>query len=534
MVNQSNPLPFTDEELAYVYSTTLEQVFAQNLPDIEVGQLGSGIFFMKQRQLQTLQNGGSYATVDFQNITDYLPPPWNASFFVFFQLSNSFGFFYKVEDGVLHGQIEIAVSNHDLWAGFGIDHDLNTMKNADIVFCQYFYSNNTLFITDRYALDVGPPILDIDLGGEDNILYGELLAVDGLTIFRFGRPTTSSDQWDKNVSETGNTRTMFAFNPESAQLVYHGPTRQSNIQLPLTFQFPEEEVSEAIIIIFGVLGGLCILFAFFIILSIAKQEEYFKFMSPLFCQLLCVGACVCVSAVFPLMKQPPSDNSCMAYPWLAGLGFIILYGCLFAKTWRLWRLFSTKSLKVQVISNGFVLKIVIASVIPMLILLIVWTSVEGYNPEYRFVDPVYPDYRLNSVMTICTCSTYWWAIFAGMCGFVIVVGCVLTFLIRNLPPEFNDAEPIGFSMYNALLMLAIGCAIGWGFSGNLQAQVAVQGFTILFMVWFTLIVLFVPTLYRMWITKEEPRSFQSSMAMRSGGSNVSGLNTSTAGGTSAE
>jgi hypothetical protein len=59
-----------------------------------------------------------------------------------------------------------------------------------------------------------------------------------------------------------------------------------------------------------------------------------------------------------------------------------------------------------------------------------------------------------------------------MCGFVILIGCILTFLIRNLPPEFNDAEPIGFSMYNALLMLAIGCAIGWGFNDNVQAQVA--------------------------------------------------------------
>jgi len=223
------------------------------------------------------------------------------------------------------------------------------------------------------------------------------------------------------------------------------------------------------------------------------------------------------------MKQPPSDSSCLAYPWLLGIGFMIMFGCLFAKTWRLWRLFSSKSLKAQVISNSFVLKIVIVTLIPMIALLIVWSAIDGIDVVREFTD-----YDDNLVHEICKTHTYWWAIFAGMIGFVLLTGCILTFLIRNLPPEFNDAEPIGFSMYNALLMLAIGCAIGWGLEGHVDAVVAVQGFTVIFLVWFTLIVLFVPTLWRMWVTKKEPQSFQSSMAMRSGGSNVSGLNTSTA------
>jgi len=114
-----------------------------------------------------------------------------------------------------------------------------------------------------------------------------------------------------------------------------------------------------------------------------------------------------------------------------------------------------------------------------------------------------------------------------MVAFVLLLGCILTFMIRNLPPEFNDAEAIGFSMYNGLVMFVAGTAIGWGLEDQINASVSAQGFPVLFLVWFTLIVLFVPTLYRMWVTKQEPQSFQSSMAMRSGGSNVSGLNTST-------
>jgi len=232
---------------------------------------------------------------------------------------------------------------------------------------------------------------------------------------------------------------------------------------------------------------------------------------------------ICVSSVFPLMNQWPSEASCFAYPWLLGIGFMMMFGCLFAKTWRLWRLFSSKSLKAQVISNMFVLQVVMIFVIPMVVFLIIWSAVDGFEVVRESV----PDRTPPMKREVCHTEDGWWPIFTGMIGFVLIVGCVLTFLIRNLPPEFNDAEPIGFSMYNGILMFAAGVGIGWGLNDKINAVIAAQGFTVLFLVWFTLILLFVPTLWRIYVTKKEPQTFQSSMAMRSGGSNVSGLNTTT-------
>jgi len=222
------------------------------------------------------------------------------------------------------------------------------------------------------------------------------------------------------------------------------------------------------------------------------------------------------------MDQPPSYHACYAYPWLLGIGFSILFGALFSKTFRLWRLFSTKSLKAQVITNTMVLQGVALFVVPMVVFLIIWSSVDGFTVAEQFSTS-----SPGSVRFVCHTPKAWWPIFAAMVAFVLLLGCILTFMIRNLPPEFNDAEAIGFSMYNGLVMFVAGTAIGWGLEDQINASVSAQGFPVLFLVWFTLIVLFVPTLYRMWVTKQEPQSFQSSMAMRSGGSNVSGLNTST-------
>jgi len=448
---------------------------------------------------------------------DYTPPEFE--FAQFLQLSPTYALWYYISDGELTVRYQTASLG---WVGFGIEPELNTMKGADIYFCR-LWPNLTAEITDRFALDVGPPALDITLpGGTDDILRFTVEHIDGNTICQFTRKLDTGDQWDKPILN-GLRKHMFAFNPETNDMVYHGPTRQSNVYFNFYDTYPIEEVSDAIIIIYGVLGGLCILFALFIILSIAKQEEYFKFMSPVFCQLLCFGAMVCVSSVFPLMKQTPTVDSCYAYPWLLGMGFAIMFGGLFAKTWRLWRLFSTKSLKAQVITNSTVLIGVAGFVVPMAIFLIIWSSVDGFTviEEFSTSEPGY-------VRFMCHTPSAWWPIFAAMIAFVLLIGCILTFMIRNLPPEFNDAEPIGFSMYNALLMFVAGTAIGWGLNEHIQAVIAAQGFPVLFMVWFTLVVLFVPTLWRMWVTKKEPQSFQSSMAMRSGGSNVSGLNTSTA------
>jgi len=208
----------------------------------------------------------------------------------------------------------------------------------------------------------------------------------------------------------------------------------------------------------------------------------------------------------------------MTYPWLLGIGYMVMFGCLFAKTWRLWRLFSSKSLKATVISNGFLLKVCIGIVIPMLIFLIIWTAVDGFQVVRERTE-----HDEDKVRTICDTPDVWWGIFVGIVGILLIIGCVLTFLVRNVPPEFNDAEAIGFSIYNATLMLTIGAAIGWGLNDYVSAVVAAQGFTVCVAIWFTSIVLFASTMYRAFISKEAPKTFQSSMALGSGGSNVSGL-----------
>mmetsp|Transcript_22908 Transcript_22908/g.35646 ORF Transcript_22908/g.35646 Transcript_22908/m.35646 type:complete len:286 (+) Transcript_22908:1492-2349(+) len=277
----------------------------------------------------------------------------------------------------------------------------------------------------------------------------------------------------------------------------------------------------------GVFAGLGILFALFIIVIIFLKESFFRLMSPIFCQLICVGSMFCFGAVLTLLKNnPPSEASCTVYPWLLGFGFMVMYGCLFSKTWRLYRVIKTsQKMRTKVITNTDVMTMIALFTVPMLIFLIIWTAVDGFEVLHEYTDD-----NLDETRDICDTPTVYWAIYVAMIGLLLLVGSVLTFQIRNLPEEFNDSETIGFSIYNALLMLIVGAGIGWGLNDTISAVVAMQGFAVIVFAWFTLVVLFVPTLYRL-ATGQDPRQFKSQLGtLNTGGTgtNVGGLNTGTA------
>ena len=84
-----------------------------------------------------------------------------------------------------------------------------------------------------------------------------------------------------------------------------------------------------------------------------------------------------------LWSLDPSRGSCMGFQWMACVGFMALFVPLFAKTWRVWRIFSGSQLKVIKISN---LKLLMYSSLAIgldILILIAWSSTSPMKPiEY--------------------------------------------------------------------------------------------------------------------------------------------------------
>jgi len=123
----------------------------------------------------------------------------------------------------------------------------------------------------------------------------------------------------------------------------------------------------------------------------------------------------------------------------------VLIASLCAKQWKIWRLFSNKSLTYMNISNMFILCVISLLNIPVLILLVLWTAADnlGANLDSK------------GEHLICTSDNYW--VFLGLLigyqGFLLVLSSLLALMTRHYG-KYGESKLIGFAVYNATLMAA--------------------------------------------------------------------------------
>jgi hypothetical protein len=156
----------------------------------------------------------------------------------------------------------------------------------------------------------------------------------------------------------------------------------------------------------------------------------------------------------------PSKSSCSSFLWLVNLGFMLLFCSLFAKTWRVYRIFSGAHLKVVKISNIKLLILTAAVVAFDIILIGVW---QGVSP----LVPVQYDRIIGTeqhVFTHCSVEPSGAGmILVGLVGAekagLLLFGAIMAFSTRNVKGTFNESAAISWSIYNTLMSALIGVAI---------------------------------------------------------------------------
>eukprot|EP00010_Vexillifera_abyssalis_P007008 CAMPEP_0201550312 /NCGR_PEP_ID=MMETSP0173_2-20130828/6678_1 /ASSEMBLY_ACC=CAM_ASM_000268 /TAXON_ID=218659 /ORGANISM="Vexillifera sp., Strain DIVA3 564/2" /LENGTH=1287 /DNA_ID=CAMNT_0047960253 /DNA_START=167 /DNA_END=4030 /DNA_ORIENTATION=+ len=513
---------FDQEFIDEVYATKLEDIIARNT-EIDQSEIGSGIFFIVSRQLNTLVADGEIGAEIFDTTGEFFE---DASL----QLSPNYRLWWKIHDDLITFQVKTSTRG---WLGIGFEPNPNTMKGADIYFCRVF-ENGTVEARDSYALDVGPPRLDIDIvnnegvRGVDNVIKEGEFAVrgkqsDGQTYVIFTRPLDTGDRWDKPIPYDAEIQTIFAFNPTTDDFIYHGPTRSAAKFINFyTGRFAPKELVEVdtwVLVIVGVFAGILTLITLIFLVLVATHVDHFRFMSPMFVGIILVAALIVFTGVFVLLEDPPEKAGCVAYIWLIGFGFMLFFSALFAKTFRVWKLISSKSLKAQVITNTQLLLFVGIFMVIECIFLIVWSAVDTPEPEL-LVD----DDDGTTEQWSCETDDAWWIAFCVIHGTAILVGVILSVLTRNLPAEFNDAAPIAWSMYNLVIICIIAIPIGFGLGADdINIRILIMGLAPLAAIGFTLIVLFGPVVWRIVVQRKEPRQFKSTIGGSSAPGGLSGL-----------
>lgn len=198
--------------------------------------------------------------------------------------------------------------------------------------------------------------------------------------------------------------------------------------------------------VIAAVGLIIALFSFFMLVlywdSFSEPGRFFSSVVLLGCFLAFISAL--------LLLPRPTDSLCAAFPWLLGVGFVLVYGCLFIKTWALFQVWTNAiPYSMSTLSPAYITKVLGVAMIGEVIFLSVWTAVEP--PKAYLVNVIN-----NSQEWQCDVehSTFW-VIFLVAKVFWLIFGSVLSILTRNVVKEYNESPSYAYAIYNNLVLATI-------------------------------------------------------------------------------
>ena len=183
--------------------------------------------------------------------------------------------------------------------------------------------------------------------------------------------------------------------------------------------------------------------------------------SPAFLSTSLFGVVVVLCGTFVLV-QPASSMACSALAWLWSFGFSLTFAPLFAKTWRIYRIFGRKKLSVIKISNAKLAVLVYAILTLDLVLMSVWQAISPLQPytATQYTGSSSPQLRTEySQCGVEGAGKTMLAAVAVSKGVLLLFGALMAFTTRKVTSTFNESSGIALAIYNVTFCIGIIAAI---------------------------------------------------------------------------
>lgn len=234
-----------------------------------------------------------------------------------------------------------------------------------------------------------------------------------------------------------------------------------------------------------------------------KTVRVVKVAQPGFLIMVAAGSLVMGSTLIPLSFDDSSANFtetngtiiCMSPPWLAFIGFTITFSALFAKTWRVNRIFHThQNFQRQEVSSLDVLLPFVILMVCNMIVLLVWSLVDPLM--YVRQDAAGTDAwnRVISTYGTCVANQPWpyMATLAVMNVSVLIMANYQAYRARGIESEFSESKYIGMTVASMLQATLIGAPILILVQELPQAWYLTLSFIIFIISMMVLLLIFVP------------------------------------------
>jgi hypothetical protein len=272
-------------------------------------------------------------------------------------------------------------------------------------------------------------------------------------------------------------------------IVYPMPTWSERAQQLVAYQNAAEKT---IVSLAGILMAGCLALGTFVIYH-SRSHRVIIASSPLFLLMMLLGALIMYVGVI-LWSLYNTDVVCNATAWCIGIGFIVLFGSLFGRTFRILQIITKSKFRPVKFTNTRLFFFVGILVGIELVVLVLWTSISPISAKLIQPDPTRPSLD----MQLCTFSSTDF-IFLGILGFykllVLAAGVVFSIRIWNFHLEaFNESRQIAFSMYNLVFfaVLAIIAVASLNQESQLVAAYTLRSVAMLLAITITILVMFIP------------------------------------------
>ena len=245
-----------------------------------------------------------------------------------------------------------------------------------------------------------------------------------------------------------------------------------------------------------------------------RNHKVIKASSPYINLLIIVGCAMGLASVLFISTENLDfyhDISPKAYPflcnirpWLLSLGYTFAFGALFAKTWRIYRIFKNPWKKNRPLQDHVLIAIVGVLAGVDVIILISWLIIDPLD-IYKFIVDTNVDSFTRELHLLCSDGsilsltsadfTIWIIILMVMKGFLLLFGLFLVSQTAKIKAEFfQDSKYTGIAIYGVGICCALGVPTALFLMYNLVEDVGylIATATITFCSYLILFMVFIP------------------------------------------
>lgn len=201
-----------------------------------------------------------------------------------------------------------------------------------------------------------------------------------------------------------------------------------------------------VVVGFITLANLIIFVPFVIIFGCIISRRRVRVASPLFLLIIVFSSTVGLISTYSWYGKDHTV-ACIFRVWLTALAVISMVAALFAKTFRIWRIFKNVG-AVNRISDLELIILWFIQILPALILVICWTAFSTPTAKLEEIDDNEHYVCTTGGLTGKPGGIIWFSLIVGYGALLLFMGVILTYLIRRVPSEFNEGKLLAVSIYN--------------------------------------------------------------------------------------